>query len=293
VTDTTVTESHVHEPAVGRSTETLQVIAAVVSPVALATALLFYFGWVRSQAQAEAFGAEVSIFEMTPEDLVLRSVNVLFFPLLIALLLALAALRLDPWLRKRGSVLGEVLRYAVLAVPIGLALVLVGGPVGEVGRVLLPLLVMFAIGGTAYGVLLRRQAAGDMRRPRLVSIGLVATLLIGCLFWQTERLAQLGGEALADGIIRGATRLPPVTLLSAQRLQIDAPGVVEDSLVADNGAYAYRYEGLYLLQRSGDKYFLLTPGWADKQGRLLVIPDSHEIRLEFRQPTPSASPLAR
>ena len=281
-----MTDAHIHEePALRRSTETLQVIAAVISPVALATALLFYFGWVRSQAQAEAFGADVSIFEMTPEDLVLRSVNVLFFPLLAGVLLALGALRLDPWLRQRGAVLGEVLWYAALAVPIGLALVLVGGQIGEVARVLLPLFVMFAIGGTAYGVLLRRHTAGDPRRPRLMTIGLVATLLIGCLFWQTERLAQLGGVALADGIISGAIKLPPVSLLSAQRLQIDATGVDEASLPAEGGAYAYRYEGLYLLQRSGGKYFLLTPGWADEQGRLLVIPDTRDIRLEFRQPT--------
>lgn len=275
-----------------RSAETLQVIAAVISPVALATALLFYFGWVRSQAQAEAFGADVSIFEMTAEDLVLRSVNVLFFPLLAVLLLALGALRLDPWLRQRGAFLGEVLRYAALAVPLGLLLVLLEDQIGEVGRLMLPLFVMFAIGGTAYGILLRRQAAGDLRRPRLVTIGLVATLLIGTLFWQTERLARLGGEALADGIITGATRLPPVTLLSAQRLQIDAPGVSEASLPTEGGAYAYRYEGLFLLQRSGGKYFLLTPGWAEEQGRLLVIPDSHEIRLEFRQPSRPASPAA-
>lgn len=275
-----------------RSAETLQVIAAVISPVALATALLFYFGWVRSQAQAEAFGADVSIFEMTAEDLVLRSVNVLFFPLLAVLLLALGALRLDPWLRQRGAFLGEVLRYAALAVPLGLLLVLLEDQIGEVGRLMLPLFVMFAIGGTAYGILLRRQAAGDLRRPRLMTIGLVATLLIGTLFWQTERLARLGGEALADGIITGATRLPPVTLLSAQRLQIDAPGVSEASLPTEGGAYAYRYEGLFLLQRSGGKYFLLTPGWAEEQGRLLVIPDSHEIRLEFRQPSRPASPAA-
>jgi hypothetical protein len=280
------------EPAFRRSTETLQVIAAVVSPVALATALLFYFGWVRSQAQAEAFGAEVSIFEMTPEDLVLRSVDVLFFPLLAVLLLALAALRVDPWLRQRGTMLGGVLRYAAVAVPIGLVLVLVGGQIGDVGRIVLPLFVMFAIGGTAYGTLLRRQAAGDLRRPRLVTVGLVGALLIGTLFWQTERLAQLGGAALADGIISGATKLPPVTLLSALRLQIEAPGVSEMSLPAEGGAYAYRYEGLYLLQRSGGKYFLLTPGWADDQGRLLVIPDSREIRLEFRQPPRSVTPAA-
>jgi hypothetical protein len=269
------------EPAY-RRVDMLQVIAAVVSPVALATALLFYFGWVRSQAQAAEFGAEVSIFEMTPDDLVLRSVNVLFFPILIILLLAVAALRLDPWLRRQGPMLGEFLRFSAVAVPIGLLLVLM--PQTEpVGRVLLPLFVMFAVGGTAYGGLLRKRATGDTERPRLVMVGLVATLLIATLFWQTERFAQLGGEALADEIKRDVSTLPEVTLLSASRLQIEGPDVTEEPLPGSGGAYGYRYRGLYLLQRSGNKYFLLTDGWANEQGRLLVIPDTTDIRLEFRQ----------
>jgi hypothetical protein len=35
------------------------------------------------------------------------------------------------------------------------------------------------------------------------------------------------------------------------------------------------------LQRSGDKYFLLTEGWDRNDGRLIVLPDSATIRLEF------------
>jgi hypothetical protein len=261
------------------SPNALQLLTAIGSPIALVTALLLYFGWVRSQAQATAFGADVSIFDMSPQDLVLRSVNILFFPIILLLLAGLLALRLEPRLRSRPGEVGGILAFAWLLVPIGLILLWLVEPVGYN---LLPLFVGLAIGGTAYGILLRRYATGDLRRPRLANVALVGALLIAALFWQTERLARLGGEALADDLKHNlADRLPEVTLLSAGRLHIDAPGVSEAGLEGGQSAYRFRYEGLYLLQRSGQKYFLVTDGWQRNQGRLLVFSDSDSIRIEF------------
>ena len=261
------------------SPDVLVILGAVGSPIALGTALLLYFGWVRSQAQAVAFGADVSIFEMSPQDLVLRSIDILFFPIILLLLGGLLLLRIDPWLRARAGASGTVLLWAWVLVPIGLVLVLVARPIGNI---LLPLCVMLAIGGTAYGSRLRRHAAGDHKQARGASVALIGALLIATLFWQTERLAQLGGDALAEDLqAHLADRLPAVTLLSAGSLRIDATGVVETRLEGSDSAYGYRYEGLYLLQRSGGKYFLLTDGWQDDRGRLLILADTESIRLEF------------
>ena len=273
------TPSVIEEGQARSSSNVLLVLGAVGSPIALGTALLLYFGWVRSQAQAVAFGADVSIFEMSPQDLVLRSVDILFFPIVLLLLGGLLLLRIDPWLRTRAGNVGAILRWAWVLVPIGLVLVLVAR---SVGNVLLPMMVMLAIGGSAYGSLLRRRDAGDRGRVGGVSLVLVGALLTATLFWQTERLAQLGGDALADDLKdHVADRLPAVTLLSAGRLHIEGTGVDETPLEGADSAYRYRYEGLYLLQRSGDKYFLLTDGWQLDRGRLLVLTDSESIRLEF------------
>jgi hypothetical protein len=59
--------------------------------------------------------------------------------------------------------------------------------------------------------------------------------------------------------------------------------VTETRLEGDESRYAYRYDGLYLLQRSGDKYFLVTNVWENGEwaGRLVVLPDDDTIRLEF------------
>jgi hypothetical protein len=258
----------------------LQLLTAIGSPIALAGALLFYFGWVRSQAQATAFGADVSIFDMAPQDLVLRSVNILFFPIMLLLLAGLLALRLEPWLRARPAA-AALLSVSWLVLPVAIVLLLLVEPVGFN---LLPLFAFVAIGGTAYGLLLRRYAAGDLRPPRLANVALVGTLLIGCLFWQTERLARVGGAALAEDLMRNpGARLPEVTLFSAVSMHIEAPGVVEESLGGPDGAFGYRYSGLYLLQRSGQKYFLITDGWLRDEGRLIVVSDAETIRVEFGQ----------
>src|SRR6187401_165357 len=117
----------------------------VGSPIAVGTALLFYFGWVRSNEQAFLFGADVSVFEMSAEELVLRSVNVVFLALLILLLGGLLFLRLRPWIRDHAAQVSRVLLQSWLLVPIGMLLLLIPG----VGALLLPLFVLLAVAGVA------------------------------------------------------------------------------------------------------------------------------------------------
>lgn len=261
-----------------RSPDVMRLITSIGSPIALGAALLLYFGWVRSEAQARAFGADASVFEMSAQDLTLRSIDVLFFPLILLLLLWLLALRLHPVFRTRADHVAPVLRFSWVLVIVGLVLRAVFPTVGDV---LFPSWVILAIGGTAYGTTLRRDPApGD--RPSGAAVALVAALLIIGLFWQTERLARLGGEALADDLKQNLDqRLPPVAVFSVGALHLAGPDVTETALDGDDGAYRYRYGGLFLLQRSGAKYFLLTDGWERDQGRLVVLPDSDTVRLEF------------
>ena len=266
------------EPVERKPTDALRTLTLIGSPIALATALLLYFGWARSQAQADAFGADASVFDMSPQDLILRSVNILFFPIMLLLLGGLLLVWIEPHLRARSATTGAVLRFAWVAVPIALLLLVLVEPVGYN---LLPFFVMVAIGGTAYGNLLRRYASGDTRPPRTANVVLVGALLVAGLFWQTERLARAGGAALAEDIqAHMANRLQAVTLFTAGPMHIDGQGVQEDQIASD-GSFTHRYDGLYFLQRSGGKYFLVTDGWPQDQGRLLVLNDSDAFRIEF------------
>jgi hypothetical protein len=269
-----------------RPLDLMKVITSIGSPIALATSLLFYFGWVRSEEQARAFGADASVFAMSTQDYVLRSVNVLFFPVILLLLVALLALRLDRRLRHGAQAvpgLGQIATVLLfswaLFLPLGLVLV---GVAGRFGDVTLPFWCALALLGPVYGALLRRTETDDRSRTSRVAVGLLAALVTVLLFWQTERLASLGGEALAQDIKENlGDRLTRVELFSAKDLHLAGPAVEETRLGGDESAYLYRYSGLYLLQRSGDKYFLLTEGWDRDEGRLVVLPDSSAIRVEF------------
>jgi hypothetical protein len=259
--------------------DTLRLLTSFGSPIALGTTLMLYFGWVRSEAQAREFGADASVFEMSGQDLVLRSIDILFIPVILMMLLALLAMRLDPWLRGHARLIAPVLRFAWVLVPLGLGL---HAATDRLGDVMLPMFVFLAIGGTAYAGLLRRRVDGQDHTPRFAQVVVVVLLLVVVLFWQTERWAQISGRALADELKANVTtELGPVTLFSVERLPTDASEIVETRLDDQEGTFVYRYEGLYLLQRSGGKYFLLSDGWSAGDGRLVIVPDSDSVRLEF------------
>jgi hypothetical protein len=268
-----------------RPPDLMKFITSIGSPIALATALLFYFGWVRSEEQAKEFGADASVFAMSTQDYVLRSINVLFFPLILLLLAGLLVHRLDRKLRT-GPVpawlprLAQAMTYSWAAfLTLGIVLYAVAGRFGDVT---LPFWVALAILGPVYGTVLRRLTSGDRERYSRLTVALLAALTTVTLFWQTERLASLGGEALAQDIKDNMSdRLQSIRLFSAKDLHIAGPGIRTTTFTDTNSAYGYEYSGLYLLQRSGDKYFLLTDGWDSNTGRLIVLPDSATIRVEF------------
>jgi hypothetical protein len=275
------------EPQRPQRPDALRLLTAFGSPIALGSVLMLYFGWARSEAQARRFGADASVFEMSTQDLILRSVDALFMPIILLLLGSLALVRFEPWLRDRASWLAPVLRHAWVLVPVGL---LLRAATEEIGDILLPFWVLLAVGGTAYSVVLRRQLSGDRSPLRFSAVVLVVLLLVAILFWQTERVAVFTGEVRADEIMRDLDcKLPVATLFTTGRLHIEAPDVTETRIEGpEESTFRYRYEGLHFLQRSGDKYFLLTDGWTDGEGRLVLVPDSQDVRLEFgaSQPPP-------
>lgn len=228
-----------------KSPDALKLLTAIGSPIALATALLFYFGWVRSNAQARALGTDVSVFEMSAQDFALRSINVIFFPVLLLLLAWLLFLRLDPLARAHARAVAPFLRRAWMLVVVGLALTLVAP---SFGSRILPLCFLLGIGGTAYGGLLARLARGDDSPIPLARVGVVVALMIVALFWQTERMASFLGEASIENIKADVAReRPPVTLFSAGSLYLDPHGTTETIASDPNAAYRYRYDGLYFL----------------------------------------------
>lgn len=265
-----------------RLTQVVRVLSEVTSLVALATALLYYFGWRRSEVQARAFGADASVFAMSTQDFVLRSLDVLLIPLVMLLLLSLLALRAHQRLVRGRHAwrVAAVLRWSwLLPVAVGVPLLVVSP---DAGFLSFPFWFALAVLGTAYGASLRNAMTAGRPAGSLPVLLLTGALMALCLFWITERVAVVGGQARADeikadvgGVLRGTT------VYSARRLHLAGPDVTETDLGDAEAAYRYRYDGLYLLQQSGGKYFLLTGDWSADHGRLVVLADDTSVRLEF------------
>ena len=72
-----------------------------------------------------------------------------------------------------------------------------------------------------------------------------------------------------------------MVVYSPKQLLIDAPAVKEERLGGPDAAYRYRYTGLRLLEHTGGRYFLISDGWTEQYGVVVMLADSDPVRLEF------------
>jgi hypothetical protein len=266
----------------------LAAIAVVGSPFAAATALLVYFGWVRTQVQARALGYDAGLLDSSVQDYVMRSIVVLYGPILV---LASTALVLQ-WMHRRW-VLAVVrgprrkvwlprLVAACTWSAVAWALLFAG-----LAYAVPPLAGFCAAGfftvtmvSAFYGRWLRGRLSGSPPRPD-VSNSLLLVVLALAVFWATEQVAANVGEAYAEQITTDRNRLIAVVVYSVKSLDLVGSGVVETRMTAPDALYRYRYEGLRLVQRSDKRYFLIGDGWSPQDRRVILLQESDDLRLEF------------
>jgi len=268
----------------------LHLIATIGSPLALGTALLFYFGWVRTKKQTEELGYHVSILDFSTTDYILKSINVLYVPLVLLLIVALVLNGLHQRLvvptsrrARRRVVLLHLARLLamswILWGLLGIALLSLAPP--NLRGFAIPISITLALLCALYGRALQRRFTGiDPWSP--TGKVLVMVLLTFVVFWDTERVARTMGKGYAAQIAADPREeLIAVTVYSTTSLVIDAPGIVETKLNKADSEYCCRYSGLRLLERSGDRYFLINERWNAQQGRIIVLRETDSIRMEF------------
>jgi hypothetical protein len=270
--------------AIGRSplSAALSVAGTLGPPLTVATSLMLYFGWARTETQARSMGLDVTLFGYATEDYVMRSVRTLYIPLLVIVAIALGWLgahhRVLSWLGSAGR--------AGLAAGLTAALgVLVLATLDrEAAPLVLPLILAAATQVAAYGGWLARAASGTAgaraAQPWQHALRklLVGSLITLALFWELSNYAGVVGRGYAQDIARSLPNLPRATAFSSEPLGIDAPGVHEERLEAAN---RYRTYGLRLLVRSGGRLFLLHDGWNPYAGTVIVLPDNDKVRWQF------------
>ena len=259
-----------------------RLVATVGSPIAIVTALLFYFGWVRTRFQARGLGYDATVLDLSLQDYLLKSVNVLFLPL-IALVLGFLLLhqlhrRIIAAAQGDDRIHSLVIRASHLMIiswPIWLAVTIVLLALPATKLIAIPASLTAGTMLALYGSTLARELDGTSRWTPMTT-ALVCLLLAFALFWDTERVARATGEAFAEDILAYPQQLVAVDVYSAKRLEISAPGTTEHTLGSDS-AYTFRYTGLRLLEGTRDRYVLLNEGG----GHIIILRDADGLRFEF------------
>ncbi|MEE2033527.1 hypothetical protein [Rhodococcus chondri] len=275
----------------------LALITTVASQAALITALLYYFGWVRTRATFDYFGVDVSLLGFSTTDYVLRSLNSALRPLLVAGLVVVAALAarrpllglVDGLARNRTRRLRIIAVLTIVAVSLSMV-VLNGLSDLDTARYTRGYPLPSAVLGVAASVAVARHlcvpgtdarpaGGGQEAHARIWALTL-ATLALAGAVWGIALYAHQLGEQRAVQLAGQLRRDAQVLLYSVDRLAIDGPGVVVDTLTQDGSRYAYRYSGLRLLIRSDGRYLFVPAGWRKGVDSVFVIDAEQSVRID-------------
>jgi hypothetical protein len=309
-----VTAPERSKPAGLTRQDVFAVLGSLGAIITLVTAMMFYFGWRRSDAQSKAMGIDVSLFGFSPQDYVLRSISSLFLPLLAVFGLVLGWVwvhgRVNGLVQAEQATTADRRRRTLVATRWGavgttamaaaaLVFAVLAGqrtrpwPVGPLSRRLadhewiVPCLLVVGTLLASYLLWMRRQLAPPASRPEPNgSHAVLAAVLVGAIVvlgavWMLEDYAGTVGQRDAQQIAATVSRLPRAIVISRTSLGIRADNVREESFDSGDGGQRYRTTGLRLLGRSAGKMLLLHDGWTARTGTVIVLPDSDEFVWQF------------
>lgn len=275
------------------ATERLRWLAEVLTPTGVVVGLLYYFGYVTTDAWFRYFGLDLSQVGLPQQAIVLQSLAALYVPTFALLVLGLGlylARRAAVALLDRGWRPTLMRRAGVAAVLLGAALLvraLIGVFVPEVARTepiaTSPLSlcggVLLIAGGVS--VVRRTRTADDVPRRPVWSTLMVGALVVLGLFWATNSVAGAYGRGRAASFAGTLADRPAVVVDTSERLFLVQGDVEESALPTEaDAAYRYRYRNLRLLAASEGRLYLVPATWRRGAGTVVVLPDDG-VRLQF------------
>ncbi len=286
----------------------LRSLVSVVGPTSLITALLFYFGWVRTRTQAADLGLEVSMLDTSTRTTLLRSLSSVYQPLGALLLVAVISLlghwALSNWIRSpvaddaarrnRARWVRRIAAALAVAAVIILAIGIRGALVEQWEASLWPLGPIclgagIALGSYAVDIWLKFGAGTERAGtdpelrwiPTLIAT-LVVLLVVSALFWAVADYAEAVGHRQHRTLIGNLAFRPDVIVYSQRPLLLDTEQVKAETLSEEAPeAYRFQYSGLKLLFRDNGRYFLLPETWTQGESSAIVLPDESWLRYEF------------
>ncbi|WP_240521873.1 hypothetical protein [Amycolatopsis vastitatis] len=286
--------------APGRVERLVESGKAIIPPLTLLSALLFYFGYVSARSQYEYFGVDVDTIGLGTQDYIMRSPQPLLTPLLVFAAAGAGSVAAHAAVRRRIHTPASA-RTAVRLRRLGRG-GQVAGAIGLAGGLLLllgytflrdwplyalvtPLLIgagaTLVRSGAALGRLLQPPASPPTPLRR-TSTALVYLVVAVSAFWMTATVAQWSGRGLA---MYDASRLderPSVILDTKESLFLRSPGIVETKLPASEGqTFHYRYRHLRLLIHGKDRMFLVADKWSPSNSTI-IVPLDGSVRVQFQ-----------
>jgi hypothetical protein len=283
--------------------EALKWLGLIAGQAALLGALLFYFGWVRTQSLLRYFGLDNNIIQLSWNDYILRSPNVVIRGLTLAcsisMLFAIGGALLWTYLapKSRSFLWLSLLSYALAVAALALGLLGYFNIVIYSGTIpFVPIFFALAVGLLALGAALSSNAdkAGfDEDAVRLAEankapsggrayhslLGALAVLtVVTCGFWITSVYATQTGLDLAEAIEQDTTQRSKVIIYSESDLGF-APPVITRSVAGSR--YKWQYSGLRYLIYAPEKYVLIPDNWRRGEDPTYIIPVDASIRVEI------------
>ncbi|WP_426593244.1 hypothetical protein ACPPVS_16125 [Cellulomonas sp. McL0617] len=280
----------------------LSTATQIAAPITLVSTLLFYFGYVYTKSQYAYFGVDVDTIGLTPRDYVMRSPQPLLVPLLVLVVLAVAAVALHGrlevqagqerakadgdahvrrvarrWVAGSGAVLGA-----------GLVLLLAYAWWGAWPYLSL---VSACLVGVGAGVCASALPFATRNAPGTVA-GLWV-IVVAAAFWAVSITADWSGRGQAEQVARNLDQLPAVILDSPADLHLRNTVAAPEDLCWLTGAAPdpacaalidqprYRYRGLHLLVQGPSAMFLVPNAWSPS-ATTLMVPRTTDARLQFQ-----------
>ena len=163
----------------------VEVITTVAGSTALLSALMLYFGWVRTRVLFDHFGVPVEILRFSTTDYLLRSAEVFFKPVILATfaLACLGAVSVSAnFAESKGTKRARIAARVILAAVAGVSAV-----VGVLGllRIVDPGwgALMLIVSGALVVVQYRMYRGGTWFRPPVIVLVIGLLLTIAATFW--------------------------------------------------------------------------------------------------------------
>ncbi|MGE2832975.1 hypothetical protein [Mycobacterium sp. SMC-4] len=260
----------------------IETAAGIAGFGAVLSALMFYFGWVRTRVLFDTFGVPVSLLDYSTSDYVMRSAEVFFKPAVWTILAvgALAAMSAALRWNEANTASDAVRRSVRIALAVTTAGLLVWGVLGIAGYAEpMASAVMLCLSGALVVMQFVLYRTSTRFRPSVTVLAVGVLLVLAAAFWAVSIYAGQVGAAVAEDIRSG--RLPRPATLVTSTTDLGIAGAQQPTCQTGQNGHTCRYSylGYSVLTYANDRWFLIRqpspPGVPT-----VVLPDTDSVRVD-------------